>query len=120
MNTNNVKSILTENRIYFNHPLMEEKYENYSADMMNFYEFYKAFLRNGLKIIDEDKISTCVDKAFSLLKKNAHSFWENPFNAKLGEEPTFYKNVNYWFNIPTKKFDLFIDLVLLPSIKYIV
>ena len=78
MNTQKVRSILTEERIYFNHPLMKETNKVYLANMMNFYEFYKAFLRNGLKITDENKISNCVDKAFQLLIMNKEEFWKEP------------------------------------------
>ena len=118
MNTTEVRTLLIEENIYFNHPLMKEKYGIYTADMMNFNEFYKAFLRNGLKITDENKISNCADKAFSLLEMNVYSLWENPWDTSETDpgESTFDNYINNWFKMPKENFDKFIDLVLLPSV----
>ena len=117
MNTQKVRSILTEERIYFNHPLMKETNKVYLANMMNFYEFYKAYLRNGLKITDENKISNCADKAFQLLTMNKEEFWKKPNYKSCNDEPSrFEKYVNEWFLIEEENFDKFIDLVLLPSV----
>ena len=117
MNTQKVRSILTEDRIYFNHPLMKETNKVYLADMMNFYEFYKAFLRNGLKITDENKISNCADKAYKLLTVNKEELWKDQdYKSSYHDLSKFEKYVNEWFLIEEENFDKFIDLVLLPSI----
>ena len=117
MNTTQVKSILINDKIYFNHPLMKEKNEIYGAGMMNFHEMYKTSLRNGLQFTDENKISNCVDKAYQLLTVNKEELWKDPNYKSCYDEPSrFEQYVNEWFLIEEENFDKFIDLVLLPSV----
>ena len=109
-----IKNFLIKERVFFNHPILQEKDGILKCDMKNFLEIYNILI-DALKININDYESKI--KASNLLKIHRHTIWNNSDKYDSEYGTLFYRRLNNWFYIKSEKLDNLINLVILPSIN---
>ena len=109
-----IKNFLIEERVFFNHPILQEKDGILKCDMKNFLEIYHILI-DALKIkIDYNKKSLI---ACDLLEKHRHTIWDNADKYDDEYGTSFQRKLRNWFSIEPNKLDDLIELVIMPTIN---